>query len=139
MSAADQPLPLRTISRIERLENSRNGNPRFRFFFDDATTNDLQSDAAFGYEVGNPGFREGDTVEVSFTDAERVSHMRTPQYPTVFSVGDKVTTAGGTGEGIVREIYSADLYGVEWAHLDPTEEISAETPGDIKLASEVAE
>lgn len=70
-------MELRTISRIERLKNSAHGNPRFRFHFDDATSANLQSNSAFGYEVGNPGFREGDTVQVSLSRAGTVEYMRT--------------------------------------------------------------
>lgn len=67
----------KTISRTKRLKNSANGNPRFHFHFDDATSAVLQSDSSFGYEVGNPGFREGDTVSVSFSHAGLVEYMRT--------------------------------------------------------------
>lgn len=70
-------MELRTISRIERLNNSVNGCPRFRFHFDDATSANLQSDSSFAYEVGNPGFREGDAVKVSFSRAGTVEYMRT--------------------------------------------------------------
>lgn len=70
-------MELRTISNINRLNNSPNGNPRFRFDFDDATSANLQSDSSFGYEVGNPGFRVGDTVNVSFSHAGTVEYMRT--------------------------------------------------------------
>lgn len=70
-------MELRTISRIERLNNSVNGNPRFRFDFDDGTGANLQSDSSFGYEVNNPGFREGDTVNVQFSRNGAVEFMRT--------------------------------------------------------------
>jgi hypothetical protein len=71
-----ETLTRRTIAWIERLRSSTNGNPRFRFHFEGAGCADLMSDAAFGYEVGNPGFREGCTVNVSFTPAGRVRFMR---------------------------------------------------------------
>jgi hypothetical protein len=65
----------RTISRIERLKNSVNGNPRFRIGFDDGSTAHSQSDASFGYAVGNPGMREGDAVTVEFSRAGKITHM----------------------------------------------------------------
>jgi hypothetical protein len=64
-----------TIASIERLNLSSNGNPRFRFQFGDGSSALSQSDAAFGYEVGNPGFRAGDRVGVKFSRAGRVEHM----------------------------------------------------------------
>lgn len=70
-------MELRTISRIKRLKNSNNGNPRFRFYFDDETSALLKSNAAFGYQVGNPGLREGDTVNVQFSSNGAVEFMRT--------------------------------------------------------------
>lgn len=66
---------LKTISRIERLNSSVNGNPRFRFHFTDATSAITSSDAAIGYEIGNPGYREGCTVAVEFTRAGRIAYM----------------------------------------------------------------
>lgn len=62
--------------KIERLNNSKNGNPRFLFTFTDHRTALLSTDAGVGYEIGNPGLRAGDTVDVLFTEAGRVSDMR---------------------------------------------------------------
>jgi hypothetical protein len=66
---------IKQIERVKRLNSSVNGNPRFRFTFTDGEVADSQSDAAFGYAVGNPGMREGDTVVVEHTRAGRISHM----------------------------------------------------------------
>lgn len=65
----------KTIGHAERLTNSANGNPRFRFHWEDGGSSDLSSDAAVGYQIGNPGLRDGDTVVVSFTKAGRVAYM----------------------------------------------------------------
>jgi hypothetical protein len=63
------------ISRIERLNSSVNGNPRYRIGFDDASTAITSSDHAFCYTVGNPEMREGSAVSVEYTRAGRISHM----------------------------------------------------------------
>lgn len=82
---SDEKLTRKTIAHTERLGNSANGNPRFRFHWAskgegddwvDGGASDLQSDVAFGYEVGNPGFRDGDTVDVKFSKAGSVEFMR---------------------------------------------------------------
>lgn len=65
----------RTIESITRLKSSVNGNPRFRIAFTDGSSAITQSDAGFGYAVGNPGMREGCKVRVTFTRAGRISHM----------------------------------------------------------------
>lgn len=69
-------LERRTIERTERLTNSVNGNPRFRFYFTDGSVADLSSDASFGYEAENPEYRPGRTVDVCFTRAGRVEYMK---------------------------------------------------------------
>lgn len=70
------------IESIERLNLSVNGNPRFRIHYSyvglgthyaSAITS---SDHAFCYEVGNPGLRAGDTVDLTFTRAGRISGMK---------------------------------------------------------------
>jgi hypothetical protein len=68
-----------TIESLEGLSCSVNGNPRYKVHYsfvglgshyDSAIT---KSDSAFNYEIGNPGYRAGDTVELSFTKAGRIS------------------------------------------------------------------
>jgi hypothetical protein len=66
----------KTIESYERLRLSRNGNPRFRFTFTDGTILDSSSDAAWCYEIGNRGMREGSTVEMTFTRAGKIAVMR---------------------------------------------------------------
>ena len=52
-----------TLDEVTRLTNSRNGNPRFRIGYKHAdggpTWANTAADAAFGYEIGNPGYRVG--------------------------------------------------------------------------------
>lgn len=76
MSAATTQLTRRVLSATERLTCSNMGNPRFRFRFDDGSSAVLQSNSGFGYEVGNPGFRDGDAVDVAFSRAGTVRYMR---------------------------------------------------------------
>lgn len=66
---------IKTISRVERLGCTVNGNPRHRIGFTDGTSSLVSSDAAVGYQIGNPGMREGSTVAVTFTRAGRIAYM----------------------------------------------------------------
>jgi len=66
----------KTILRYDRLRSSVNGNPRFRFVFTDGSTFDGMSDAGWAYAVGNPEMREGSTVDIELTKAERIRVMR---------------------------------------------------------------
>lgn len=65
-----------TISSIERLALSRNGNPRFRMTFADGRVAETQSDASYGYAVGNPGHRPGDTIEVTWSRAGKIAFAK---------------------------------------------------------------
>ena len=69
------------IREITRLNNSRNGNPRFAITWEDPLNGNLVTrrtahDASFNYEIGNRGLRTGDFVEITFTKAERIANMR---------------------------------------------------------------
>ena len=46
-----------TITHIERLNNSVNGNPRFEITFSDGSTHRTQSDASISYSITNKEFR----------------------------------------------------------------------------------
>ena len=70
---------VRTIDHLTRLNNSVNGNPRFRVTFTDGSSAITQSDAAFCYGLENPEFRDRPVI-VSFSRAGRITHVR--------SVGD---------------------------------------------------
>ncbi len=67
----------RTLLRFEVLNSSVNGNPRYRVFFVDRPTRGYitMSDAAFVYQLGNPGWRVGSRVWVAYTRAGRIRHM----------------------------------------------------------------
>jgi hypothetical protein len=61
-----------TITHLERLHNSVNGNPRFRITFDDGSTHLLSSDASLGYCITNTEYRGA--LNVWLTKAGRVSY-----------------------------------------------------------------
>ncbi|HEX7355300.1 MAG TPA: hypothetical protein VF288_10765 [Mycobacteriales bacterium] len=68
-----------TLTGVSRLRNSRNGNPRYRLA---GTTADggyvrvtTSADAACAYEVGNAGFRVGDTVTLAIGGRGTVTGM----------------------------------------------------------------
>jgi len=77
MSAGDRVRTGLVIEYLERLNNSVNGNPRYRVHFTDATVADTQSDASFNYEIDNSEFR-GVPLRVTFTRAGRISYA-TPE------------------------------------------------------------
>lgn len=60
------------MQEIVRLNNSFNGNPRYRILFSDGTEAITQSDAMFNYAV--PNYRRY-LVDVWFTRAGRISHI----------------------------------------------------------------
>ena len=65
------------IESLERLNNSVNGNPRYRVRFTDGTVADTQSDASLNYGISNPEYRDV-PLRVTFTRAGRISHA-TPE------------------------------------------------------------
>jgi hypothetical protein len=65
----------KTLSRIESLNNSKNGNPRYRLEFADATSAITSSDISDAYAIGNPGLRERCYVRVKFTRAGRIAQI----------------------------------------------------------------
>ncbi len=73
------------IRAIERLTLSTNGNPRFRLALDDmlswADMAQTSSDYAFNYEIGNPGYRVGDWVYVTYSRAGRLTNIRKAEAP----------------------------------------------------------
>lgn len=62
---------IKIIDHLERLNNSVNGNPRYRVHFTDGTSALTQSDAAVSYGIGNPEFR-GVPVEFKLSRAGRI-------------------------------------------------------------------
>jgi hypothetical protein len=65
----------RRIDYLERLNNSVNGNPRFRVHFEDGSTAETQTDNALNYGLENPE-NFGADVAVTFTKAGRISDLR---------------------------------------------------------------
>lgn len=61
------------ITGLDRLNNSVNGNPRYRVHFDTGSSAITSSDHAFCYGITNPEMR-GDVV-VTYTRAGRISDI----------------------------------------------------------------
>ena len=70
-------MTLRKIERLQRLNNSVNGNPRFRVHFTDGSSALTMSDAMYAYAIENPEYR-GD-VEVTFTRSGSILDIRPAQ------------------------------------------------------------
>lgn len=64
-----------TISRVERVGTSTNGNPTFDVFFEDAPTARTQTDASVGYEIDNPEWL-GARVMVTVTPSGRIRYVQ---------------------------------------------------------------
>ena len=73
------PFRVRIIT-LERIRNSTNGNPRWNvtYLTEDGNRGmaETAADAAFGYEIGNPGYREGSTVDITFGGWSKIVDMR---------------------------------------------------------------
>jgi hypothetical protein len=65
---------VKTIIRAERLNNSVNGNPRYRLYFADGSAHTTQSDSACTYDVENLA-KHGATLELTLTRAGRVCRI----------------------------------------------------------------
>lgn len=63
-----------TIDTLERLNNSRNGNPRFRVTFTDGTVAQTETDGSVNYVIENKEFRDV-PLKVTFTKAGRIKHI----------------------------------------------------------------
>lgn len=66
---------VKTIHQRVRLNNSVNGNPRYRLDFSDGTSATTQSDSYCNYDVENLAER-GATLELTLTRAGRVCGVR---------------------------------------------------------------
>ena len=74
---------LARIVALRRIGCSTNGNPRWEVVYksaagpwpDDHIWAKTQSDASISYEIGNPGLRAGDLVELTLTKSGRISGM----------------------------------------------------------------
>jgi hypothetical protein len=65
---------IRTIDRLTRLNNSVNGNPRYRVHFTDGSSALTTSDAMFCYSINNREMRDVPLV-VTWTRAGRIAHL----------------------------------------------------------------
>jgi hypothetical protein len=70
---------IRRIQHLERLNNSSNGNPRFRVYFTDGTSALTSSDAGVAYGIGNREMLNS-ALKVELTRAGRIAYL-TPVTP----------------------------------------------------------
>lgn len=64
---------IRTIDRLERLNNSVNGNPRYRVYFTDGSFAVTSSDAACSYDLPNIMRHTEPEVTITWTKAGRIA------------------------------------------------------------------
>ncbi len=62
---------LKTITRVDRERNSKNGNPRYLVTFDDGTSARTAVDAAVAYGISNSCFQNPETSPISVTFDEK--------------------------------------------------------------------
>lgn len=67
---------IRTIHTLTRLNNSVNGNPRYRVTFTDGSAHDTSADAGFCYGLTNPEYRNVEVI-VTLTRAGRIANIET--------------------------------------------------------------
>jgi hypothetical protein len=68
---------IKTIQRLERLNNSVNGNPAWRVHFTDGESTRTSSDAQVSYALDNPEYR-GVPVKFTLTKAGRITGASRP-------------------------------------------------------------
>lgn len=66
---------VQTITNLVRMDSSRNGNPRFRVFFEDGSNAPTEPDAAWSYGAENSEFRAG-PVEVHYNGRGHITYAR---------------------------------------------------------------
>lgn len=64
-----------TITHLDRMASSKNGNPRLRVFFDDGTSAPTEPDTSWAYEAENSEFRAG-PVEVHYNGRGHITYAR---------------------------------------------------------------
>lgn len=124
----------RTIKSIERLNSSTNGNPRYRLEWVNGSQAMTSSDASCAYEVGNPGYREGDTVEVTFTRAGRIATM-TAIDPRALTHDDRVAIyqlEKVDQSGDVQDMFEEQIYAVA-SGMDLEVDDDEASPGFMQL------
>jgi hypothetical protein len=73
MASNGDTVVVKTIVRLERLNNSKDGNPRFKVHFDDGTSALTQTDAAVNYGLENPEYKDV-LVKFTMTSAGRIRY-----------------------------------------------------------------
>lgn len=66
-----------TVTKLQRLQNSINANPRFRVTFDTGAVHMTQSDASFCYAIENPEMKG--PVDVWLVKSGKIEHMAPAQ------------------------------------------------------------
>lgn len=103
---------VKRIEKLDRLNNSANGNPRYRVHFTDGTDAITSSDRSFCYAIANPEMR-GD-VEVTYTRAGRIEHIAPAPVTAMISPWDVDWLSADNAE--LRDLHAAiatlyqDLY-----------------------------
>lgn len=62
----------RTITRIERLKNTRVGNPRYRLWFGNGGPYETTANLSDAFMIGYDGYRVGDHVFITMNAARRI-------------------------------------------------------------------
>lgn len=101
-----------TIASIESINNSVNGNPRYKIRFDEGEygTCITSSDIADAYDIGNPGYDVGDPVAVTFTKAGRIATIKS-------TLGEALTDKLSAAKSLLGEVlerYPAEAHGSAW-------------------------
>lgn len=65
---------IKTIANLERLHNSKNGNPRYRVTFTDGTVFETAADASINYGITNREYRDV-PLEVTFSRNGRITYL----------------------------------------------------------------
>lgn len=108
---------IKTIESLERLNNSVNGNPRYRVHFTDGTSALTQSDASLGYCIGNPEYRDV-PLEVITTKAGRIYDLKPvsaeEEFEYISNPGDfdEIIAVNKVGGGTLGKSYDGrwDVY-----------------------------
>lgn len=69
------------ITRTRRTGTSRNGNPNFEVYFEDATAARTQTDAACAYGIENREVLHPNWVRVGFTRDDRIATVEPTEAP----------------------------------------------------------
>lgn len=69
-----KPWIRKTVDHLERLNNSRDGNPRYKVYFTDGDVYQTEDNASCNYGIENSEMRS--EIEFTVTRAGRIDYMR---------------------------------------------------------------